>query len=448
MNLLKKFKQYIQKENLFEPRHRLLVAISGGSDSMALLHLLLQCGYDIEVAHVNFNLRGSQSDADQELVKKICLQYNIPFHTTKFNTSEYIQTSGLGLQEAARNLRYTWFKELLTSSHLDYVLTAHHANDVAETIIFNLTRGAGINGLSGIKNNIDNIRRPLLFAGKDQILQYIDQHEILFREDLSNHKDVYKRNYIRHKIVPHLVNIQPSFIAQIPHFNQLLQMQSFYYQRALQLVIDMVLEKNDEFSIINLECLTKQSYPEQILFEILHTMNFNFIQCTQILISYKKNNTGALFLSTAYKAIINRHELIVKSKSTKKISINIPQFPYKFMHLDNELDFTLHSYTGFENFTDDVFYLNADHLVLPLKIRPVNYGDRFIPLGMNHRKKISDYLTDKKINRFSKENALVLVQKDEQIVAVLPYQISNNFKLLNGCSCVLKIQIKKADNQK
>lgn len=443
MNLLKEFKQYIQKENLFDSGHQLLVAVSGGQDSMVLLHLLLHEQYNIHVAHANFNLRNQESEADEDLVKIFCHENNIPFHTKKFDTHLQMNTGRQSLQEAARFLRYNWFNELLTEFKLDYILTGHHANDLAETILFNLVRGTGIKGLAGIKSKHENIRRPILFATKEQLYNFTSNHNILFRNDRSNEMDIYTRNYIRHHIIPPLLEINPAFVSQINHFSHIMLAGSYYYQKGLQQTIHNIVIKNGVQTVIDLQRLLLEPYPDQVLYELLNPKNFNFIQCSQILLSFKKNNTGALFLTPSHQALLNRKQLIITTYVDEFIPHIFDQFPFCLTHGENEVEFDLLKNSNSLNFAPGILYLNADLLIFPLTVRLYKQGDKFTPLGMSNLKKISDYLTNKKIDRFSKEKTLVIAHKDGTIIAIIPYQISDVFKVTDDCKNVIRIRIKK-----
>ncbi|MDP1727195.1 MAG: tRNA lysidine(34) synthetase TilS [Bacteroidota bacterium] len=445
MNLLNEFKQYIQEEELFESHNQLLVTVSGGVDSMVLLHLLVETGAKIQVAHANFNLRGAESEADEELVTRFCTEKNIHLHSKKFDTHKYMLSSGLGLQEAARNLRYSWFNQLLQENKLDYILTAHHANDQAETLVFNLIRGTAVNGLAGIKNKHENKRRPLLFATKAQLTEYAYEHHIVFRNDLSNSKDMYSRNYIRLHVIPHLLKINPAFVKQTLHFSRLMQATSHYYHIGINDSRNYLLKSTDEKTGIDLNKLCTEPYPEQLLYEFIHPFGFNFIQCTQILKAWKQNKTGAVFLTQSHRALLNRKELLLEPKLFEKVFHVINEFPFALTYQNRVMRFTLQPYSNSFCFEPGLFYLNADELVYPLTIRSIETGDRFVPLGMQHSRKISDYLTDKKVDRFSKEKALVLVQKEKMIAALLPYQISDLVKVKDTCKMVLVIEVEHGE---
>ena len=444
MNLLKEFKEYIETRQLFGHQHKLLVAVSGGIDSMVLLHLLIETGHCIEVAHANFKLRGIESDQDELLVKTFCKKNKIKLHSKKFNTLKFMKDSKLGVQEAARTLRYDWFQELLVKNKLDFILTAHHANDLAETILFNLARGTGIQGISGIKNKSENKRRPLLFASKNDLLSYGKKQSIDFRQDASNSKDIYSRNYLRLHVIPHLEKLNPSFITQATSFSENIQFATFYYQQAIQKRVQTLIKKNGEQIQINLKKLMDEPYPSHLLFEMIQVYHFNFLQCGQIIKAYQNKHTGALFLSTKYQANLDRNFLLIEPSTEDKKPKLIEEFPYHLMEGESELCFSMVNRKNIKKFSENIQYLNADKLTSPLLLRPIATGDRFQPLGMKTGKKISDYLIDKKIDRFQKQKAMVLCTEENEICALIPFQISENYKLTPDCKTALKIEIKKA----
>ena len=213
--MLQKFKTYHKKNNLFKATDKVLLAVSGGKDSMIMLHLFKACNLNFGVAHCNFNLRGGESDADEELVKTFCEKHNITFHQTKFNTKEYADQNGISIQMAARDLRYNWFEELSIKHNYQNIATAHHKNDVAETMLINLVNGTGLAGLHGIRKKQGNIIRPLLDFTREEIEQYIIENEIEYREDKSNADNKYTRNSVRLDVIPLLEKINPNLIESL-----------------------------------------------------------------------------------------------------------------------------------------------------------------------------------------------------------------------------------------
>ena len=236
MNLFSEFKKYVQEESLFEPKHKLLVTLSGGPDSMVLLELLLQLGQQIEVAHANFQLRGAESEEETAFVKSFCANRGIKLHIKYMDTKAYMENFGIGVQEAARNLRYQWFEELRETNKLDFIVLAHHANDQVETMVFHLLRGAGSKGLAGIMPKVNHIRRPLLFASRAAIMNYAAQNKIPYRTDSSNLKEDYSRNFIRQQIIPQFERIEKGYLNNLLHTAKIMAATHHYYQAQIELL--------------------------------------------------------------------------------------------------------------------------------------------------------------------------------------------------------------------
>lgn len=439
MNLLKEFQTYVKKEALFEPKHKLLLALSGGLDSMVLLHILKQLHYHVSCAHVNFQLRGEASTQDAAFVKDYCLSHHIPYFEKAFETKKYALAAGLGTQEAARNLRYHWFDELVQANNYDYVLTAHHANDQAETILFHLIRGAGAKGLAGILPKNKQLVRPLLFASKQDLANYAQENSITFRNDASNDTDDYSRNYIRHQIIPKVQHIQPSFIGTMQHSAKLMQATAHYFQEQMASIQKSISLSRENITYIEAEKLLSLPFSEIVLYELINSYGFNFSQCQQAIQAYTNENIGALFLSKNNRLLIDRNQFIIGIETPPIPNILVTQFPFSFLIGDTEYQLEKSNFTGFQ---EKVWWLDLSLLSLPLNIRAIKEGDRFNPLGLKHSQKISDYFINKKINRFKKEQAWVLCCQEE-ICFLAPFQISETFKIQNQANELLKISIKK-----
>ncbi|MCG9879391.1 MAG: tRNA lysidine(34) synthetase TilS [Bacteroidia bacterium] len=437
MNLLKEFQSFVQNNSLFEPNHKLLVAVSGGVDSMVLLHLLKLQKYEVSCAHVNFNLRGIESEADAQFVKNYCTQNHIPYYHKSFDTLSFKEASGKGTQEAARILRYQWFDELVQTESFNYLVTAHHANDQAETILFNLIRGAGAKGLAGILPKRDYIVRPLLFAKKQDLLDYAKEQQIVFRTDASNDSDDYSRNYIRHQILPKILQMQSGFVSNMQHHSNLMQATHYYYLKKInELEKTIVVENKNEY-IIQLKELLAQEFPAFLLFEWIKKFGYNFNQCEQIIATLVNKHSGALFYSNSHKLLIDRNTLIIKEDSKSALHICVEKLPFQFEINQTKYSFSIEEFTGFE---ENTWWLDADKISLPLVIRPWQQGDKFAPLGLNQTQKISDYFTNKKLNLFQKESAWIM-ETHNQICFIGPYQIDNRFKVTINTKTYLRIKI-------
>lgn len=436
MNLLKEFQEHIEKEQLFLPQNKLLLAVSGGLDSMVLFTLLQLIKQPFEVAHVNFKLRGLESDEDANFIKDHCKLHHIPFHETQFNTQLYVQASGLGIQEAARKLRYQWFFQLMELHQFHFLLTAHHANDQAETVLFHLMRGAGVKGLAGMIEKKNKIIRPLLFATKQQLTNFAAQNNLTFRQDSSNEKDTYSRNFIRHHILPKIAQIQPNFVEGIEHHSRLMQHTWHYYQEQMETVKKDILVQTEKDTLqISIPKISVLAFADMVLFYIVQEFGFNHSQCLQLLQAAKEGSTGAQFYSDTHKILVNRDSILVKILE-KEIDIHtITNLPIKLTLGNMEYVFEQSNFTRFE---PNTWWLDLDTLQFPLVIRKVENGDKFIPLGLSHSQKVSDYFINKKIDRFTKDQSWVMLSNNK-ICFLGAHQISNENKLLEQTKNFLKI---------
>lgn len=436
MNLLKEFQEHIEKEQLFLPQNKLLLAVSGGLDSMVLFTLLRLIKQPFEVAHVNFKLRGLESDEDANFIKEHCKLHHIPFHETQFNTQLYAQASGLGIQEAARKLRYQWFFQLMELHQFHFLLTAHHANDQAETVLFHLMRGAGVKGLAGMIEKKNKIIRPLLFATKQQLTNFATQNNLTFRQDSSNEKDTYSRNFIRHHILPKIAQIQPNFVEGIEHHSRLMQHTWHYYQEQMETVKKDILVQTEKNTLqISIPKISVLAFADMVLFYIVQNFGFNHSQCLQLLQAAKESSTGAQFYSDTHKILVNRDSILVKILE-KEIDVHtITNLPSKLTLGNMEYVFEQSHFTRFE---PNTWWLDLDSIQLPLMIRKVENGDKFIPLGLSHSQKISDYFINKKIDRFTKDQSWVMLSNNK-ICFLGAHQISNENKLLEKTKNFLKI---------
>ncbi|MDZ4666651.1 MAG: tRNA lysidine(34) synthetase TilS [bacterium] len=439
MNLLTEFQEQIGKQALFTAKHKLLLALSGGLDSMVLLTLLHRCKYTFEVAHVNYQLRGAESDADATFVRDYCLLHQIPFHETKFDTQLFAKAAALGIQEAARNLRYQWFQQLIDQLGFDYLLTAHHANDQAETILFHLLRGAGAKGLSGMQVIKNKTIRPLLFVTKQQLIDFAAELNIPFRQDSSNEKDTYSRNFIRQHIIPKALQVQPNFVEGIQHYSTLMLHTWHYYNERIQQIKRDLVSVSDGQTIISIPKLLQMPFMDMVLFEIIQEYGFNHNQCQQVISACQANSTGAIFISPSYRLLLDRDHLIIGSDRPKIEPQEIAQLPCEITIGNNHISFMS---CAFDGFTPNTWWLDLDALNLPLTLRGIESGDRFMPLGLTHFQKVSDYFINHKINRFKKDLSWALITEGEICFLAL-HQISNQYKIKAETKNFLKIRLIK-----
>lgn len=441
--MLNDFQKYIAQNHLFEPEHKLLVAVSGGADSVVLLHLLLLSHYNISIAHCNFKLRGAESDEDEEFVKQLANQYHVPFYSIKFDTLEYVKVKKISIEMAARELRYDWFNELVKKHNIPFIVTGHHLNDSIETMFLNLCRGTGINGLKGIAPLNGNIARPLLFATRERIESYARLNNLTYRIDSTNLSDNYLRNIVRQTVIPGLKKVNPDFEERMrDNFDQINQAANIYNSQIAGYKNTLLKEENKR-KILDLEGIVNSPFAKTILYELIQPFGFNNSQVNSIL-SYEVQNSGQLFFSPTHKLLIDRKKLIIEKQKTEDQEILTIDYPHDVFVGEYNLKMKV---VPIENFALDrrvnVACIDYQTLKFPVEIRRWQPGDTFYPLGMENPKKISDFFIDNKVDRFTKDVSYVLVSNN-QIVWVMNHRIDNRFRITANTQAVLIIESVKA----
>jgi tRNA(Ile)-lysidine synthase len=434
-----RFESNITKNTLFNKKDKLLLAFSGGVDSVVLASLLNAGGYSFALAHCNFQLRGKESDSDEKFCRDFAKKLKLEIYCERFETDQYAREYDLSIQMAARELRYTWFKELIGQKKFDFVLTAHHANDNIETVLINLIRGTGIHGLQGIPEKQKHVVRPLLFASKEDIHDYAKKNKIKYRHDSSNDEAKYKRNFLRLNIIPELKKLNPSlentFANNIKLFRQASEIVSAFSKHKKEEIIS----GNANNLKIDNKKLLQESSKELLLFEWLSPMGFNSDQVNQLLISIAHNSNGKLFYSSTHKALTDRNYVYIeKLDPTETAREFIIQQPEDFASLPFNIE---HEITEDKSLTRDksIALLDLSKLEFPLKIRRWEEGDRFQPLGMKGSKKLSDFFTNQKLSRFEKEKVWVLCDS-KTIVWVVGWRIDERYKISPATTLVLKLK--------
>ena len=439
--MLNKFIQNIKEKRLFEPDQKVLLAISGGIDSMVLLHLFEKSGYNYGIAHCNFQLRGDESDQDEEFVKKQVLIHGVPAFFETFETREYAAINGVSIEMAARELRYAFFEKIRIDNGFDYIVTAHHQDDLIETFFLNLSRKTGIKGLTGIKDKAGKIIRPLLFTDRIAIENYAQTNYIDFREDSSNNEVVFQRNFLRHKILPLFSELNPSFKKNIlASIDNLKDAEKVYSSVLLSEKIDVV-SKNGNEILINIEGIQKVPHPEILLFEILSEYNFNSTVVDEIYNSLS-TESGKKFYSKTHRLVKDRESLfvsLIKEKEDKIYYIEKDD-----MELFTPLDINIEKLPA-NNFeiikNSNVACLDIDTIEFPLLMRKWRQGDYFQPLGMTGFKKVSDFFIDQKLPLHEKENTWILCS-GKKIVWIMGQRIDNRFKISPKTQNTLVVEIK------
>lgn len=437
MNITELLKVFLNTDDVHKLKY--IVAVSGGMDSMALLHMCKTNNLNIVAAHCNFMLRGDESLGDENFVRNFCLSNKIPLDYTRFDTPKICAELEKSTQETARILRYNWFNELSAKYGADYILTAHHANDLAETFLFNLVRGGGIKGLTSIPAINGKIIRPLLLQTLEKISAYVSNYQIPFRTDSSNLTDNYSRNFIRHHIIPKLTEINKHAVEHIVASTQIL--------KEAQLIIDDKINelKNEFYSVrndvtcINIKTLKNLSYYPTILHTWLSPMGFNFNQINEIVNTNQES--GKEWFSNSNQLVFNRDELLIKPiENNNESQLHFTSaFPETFCFNGYVFSVDFPEINSI-HFTNSQFYFDADKLEFPLTIRSWLSGDFFQPLGMKNTKKVSDFFIDKKVDLFQKRKA-VIICNDKNIVGVLPYLIDDKYKITADTKNVLRIRL-------
>lgn len=446
MNLLKNFLGYVKQQDLFHPKDRLLLAVSGGVDSVVLCELCKQAGYDFTIAHCNFQLRAEESERDENFVRELGKKYHVQVLVKKFDTQKFAEENKLSIQVAARELRYNWFAELLQAANeqpatINWLLTAHHANDNIETLLMNFFKGTGINGMHGILPKQGHIIRPLLFAKKEELTEFAVTNNSNFVEDSSNASDKYTRNYFRNQLIPDLQKVFPqvedNLLNNIERFREI----EILYQQSVILNTKKLLEqKGNEIHIPVLKLL-KVPALHTIIYEIIKAYGFTAHQADEV-VNLLKSGSGKYISSATHRILKNRNWLIIApNDNTIAGTIFIEEKDKQVEYQDGQLSFELLPTTNHKPQTSNlVAQLNADEIKFPLLLRKWKQGDYFYPLGMTKKKKLSRFFIDQKLSLIQKEKTWV-IEMDKKIIWVVGMRIDNRFKITGSTKNVLQISI-------
>ncbi len=442
MNLSDQFSTYWKQHfcHLSTLNCHLLVAVSGGVDSVALTDLIHHAGFKFTIAHCNFQLRGEESDRDEAFVRKLGEKYGVEVLVKQFNTIQYAEANNLGIQEAARNLRYEWFHELLNSKPKTTnpkLVTAHHADDNVETVLFNILRGTGMNGLHGILPEQNKTIRPLLFAKREGILAYAQQHQLEWVEDSSNASSRYTRNYIRHEVLPLLKQIFPAVTDNINHSIERWREGEELYEQAIALHKRKLCEVKENEVHISVLKLQQSSPLKTITFEIIKDFGFTPAQTGEVL-SLLQSESGKYVASSSHRIIRNRNWLIIApNQSVQATNILIEEGEKKITFSEGIL--TLEQPVNCQpSSVNSIATLDATEIKFPLLLRKWKQGDYFYPLGMRKKKKVSRFLIDQKVSLIDKEKIWV-VESNKKILWIVGLRLDDRFKITDKTKQVLKL---------
>ena len=423
--ILQTILQYIESEQLFNPKDKLLIALSGGADSVALLHILVRLGYKCEAAHCNFHLRGDESNRDEAFVKSLCMKLNIPIHVNHFNTKQFALENRVSIEMAAREQRYNWFEDLRKDIDASFIAVAHHQDDSVETILLNLIRGTGISGLVGIKAKVGYVARPLLCVSRQQVIDYLASVGQDYVTDSTNMQDEYTRNKIRLNLLPMMAELNPSVKNSIITTGKYMNGAFKIYQEHIKQAKQRVLSNAG----VNIKSLAKETSPENLLYEILYPLGFNSAQIEEIYKSTYKQS-GKIFYSKQGWRVTKDRELLLIEKNE---SVEVPSFHLSTTEFANDATYTIKR-------DKNTACCDGDKLKGKLQLRKWQTGDKFFPLGMKGKKLVSDYMTDCKFSRTRKENQWILLL-DEEIVWIVGERLDERFKVDSNTKKVIEFKI-------
>ena len=435
LNLLK---THIANRLDFLNHSKLLIAISGGIDSVVLTHLCDKLGLNISLAHCNFNLRGKESDGDEDFVLELAESLDLEVFVQRFDTEVYAQDNKRAIQMAARELRYSWFEELADQLQFDYILTAHHADDNLETFLINFTRGTGLEGLTGIPEINKKFVRPLLpFSGED-IKKYAKTNKVKWRNDSSNASTKYLRNKLRHEVIPVLKEINPSLLQSFQSTLNNLNDTADIVDESTNAVLKRAIETIDENHLVfKISEFKKVNNPKAYLFEIFK--DYGFTEWHDV-VDLLDAETGKQVFSKTYRLIKNRDHLLLSKinlEASETISVLAEEkqveTPFGILFFD-EADAIFGKQTN-------IIFVDEAKLKFPLTIRKYQEGDVFYPLGMKGKKKLSKYFKDEKLSLLDKENIWLLCSVND-IVWVINRRADNRFRVTENTKQILKIELK------
>ena len=431
----RKVRAYIEKKQLMSPDAKLIVALSGGADSVALLHVLLRLDYKCEAVHCNFHLRGDESLRDEAFVRDMCHKMGVGLTVADFDTVAYAGEKKISIEMAARDLRYAFFEKTAAEHGADMIAVAHHKDDVAETMLLNLMRGTGIRGLHGIRPKNGIVVRPLLCVERNEIIEYLEGANIGYVTDSTNLKSDYTRNKVRLQILPLMREINPSIVSTLAQTAERMAGAEKIYDKAIEEGKERVMINGN----INLALLAAEPSPEALLHEILSPLGFNGMQSDDIMNNID-GDSGKEYSSASHAIVRDRGMLLVEKKEGNSPRINMPlptegtiETPQGCIAIEQ---------TAFDGKIDkrpSVAMLDRAKLRLPLQVRNVATGDRFRPFGMRGSKLVSDYLTDRKKSIIEKRNQLVVVDAQGEIVWLVGERVASTCAVTPATTDILRM---------
>ncbi len=459
MSLLQRFNKFIKDNNLFSPKDKLLPAVSGGVDSVVLCELCKQAGFHFTIAHCNFQLRGEESERDEQFVRQLGEKYGVEVMVKKFDTEKYASENKLSIQEAARILRYEWFDEIVNgqlamgnsklSENICYsplaihILTAHHADDNAETVLMNFCRGTGLHGLTGIPVSYGNIKRPLLTFSKNELLQFAKEQNLDFVEDSSNQSSRYTRNLFRNEIIPAIIRAYPQVTENlVDNINRFKEIEKLYKVSVGEIKKKLIKQKGSEWYIPIKQMMGYNN--RALIYEIISEFGFSEKQIDEV-IKLAGSDSGKYVDSPAfnYRFIRHRHWFIISPVNSASAGTIIIEKSDKTVLFENgllKIDWLNQPPTTFKK---AVGIFDTKEIEFPLLLRKWKAGDYFYPLGMKKKKKLSRFFIDQKLSKTEKERMWVL-ESNKKIIWIAGMRIDERFKVTEKTKSVLKIESETA----
>ena len=450
-SFLNRFTEHVNAEKIFSAGDHLLVAVSGGLDSVVLCDAVNRLGYTFSMAHCNFKLRGAESERDETFVKQLAEQYKVQVHIRSFDTATFAAENKCSIQEAARQLRYDWFAELIrdfkdrSGTKKMRLLTAHHLDDNIETLLMNFFKGTGIAGLRAMQPATEKVARPLLWARKQVLEDYARLAGLQWVEDSSNLEDKYSRNYFRHQLIPLVEKIYPQAMDNLTdNLDRFRDIEKLYQLSVDRLVSKMIVNKGDEMHI-PVEKLRLVPAVKTLLFEIIRPFGFHPAQLNEVL-KLLDSQTGKYVHSPTHRILKNRNWLIISKMISSDPGISLLEeipssvkFPAGIIDIREVSPSEKDILSSGEN----TAYVDATDIRLPLILRKWKTGDYFYPLGMRKKKKISRFLIDQKKSKIEKENTWV-IESDKRILWVVGQRIDDRYKITSASKPCYKFVFKPA----
>lgn len=434
---------YISRQQLFDPAQKVLLAVSGGVDSVVMARLFKNAGYHAGIAHCNFQLRGEESERDEAFVRKLAAALELPLHVVKFDTHAYVEEHRVTIQVAARELRYRWLEEIRAANGYAFIATAHHMQDSVETALMNFAKGTGIAGLHGILPRQEHLVRPLLFAEKDKLVAYAAMNNISFVEDSSNITDKYTRNFFRHQVIPRLQEAFPGVVKNIAGTIERVKEAEILYQEALAKHRKRLLFQQGNTWMVPVLKLQKTVPLQTIAWELFRSFGCTSAQTQQVL-SLLESESGRFVDTGSHRIVRNRQWLLITPLATATSPLVVIEPGQQHIHFGGgqlQIREQERGKAGIPS-APETAWLDAARVKFPLILRKWKQGDYFYPLGMPKKKKVSRFLIDQKLSMPQKENVWVL-ESDKRIVWLVGMRVDDRVKIRPGTKQVLSITLAK-----